>query len=333
MKEKFNKTRIPRLQFDILGCLLLNGELTRGELEKKLEKNHTDITKSVSFLLSKELIEPSTRIPSKTRPAQCLQINLKGMQFLTRLHNYDETIFWKILIGYVVHPHKKKLTEVLVREIIEWFLTHYIKYRYHGSNQLGILNELINDIIFNHTEKDNTLFDIQKVMEALAVQGRLTLSQLVKITGCSQITIQKILSMFSLEGFKLTDYELDRNRIQIFPHIFISSRSPEDLIGTKSEDHKGIEKYKSLIAHSLIAISENKHRYKENFYELTLHGVVFVLTIIRYFDRGLLQNGLFYSNFSFRDYFEEIAKKYKELLPLIFGKWKLYTRIKIISTI
>ena len=68
VKEKFNKTRIPRLQFDILGCLLLNGELTRGELEKKLEKNHTDITKSVSFLLSKELIEPSTRIPSKTRP-------------------------------------------------------------------------------------------------------------------------------------------------------------------------------------------------------------------------------------------------------------------------
>ena len=162
-------------------------------------------------------------------------------------------------------------------------------------------------------------------METLAVKGRLTLSQLVEATGCSQAIIQEMLSKFSLEGFILEEYELNSDKIRTVPPNYIPT-IPEDLIDIKLEDHNGIEKYKSLIVHSLIIISENKHQCKENTCKLTLYGVIFVLTLIRLFDRGLLRNGLFYNNLSFRDYFDVIVKNYKALLPLIFGKWILLKR-------
>ncbi len=317
---RYNKTRKPLLQYNILGCLLLNGKLTRGELEKKLNKNHTDIKKSVRALLTKGLIEIlPTCVPSKTKPAECLKINLEGFRYLIQLYNYDETIFWKALIGYVVHQDQK-ISKDQIRKIIDDFLVHYIEYSYDGTNQIALLNELINDIILNFTKKENTLDDFQKVMETLAVKGGLTLTQLVEFTGCSRSTLQQMLTKFSLEGLQ-EEYELNSNNMRIVPPINIPI-IPEDLIDTGLEVHPGNEKYKSLIIHYLITISE-KHRHKENIYELTLYGVIFVLTLIRLFDRDLLQNGLFYNDLHFGDYFDIIVKNYKALLPLIFGKWIL----------
>jgi len=60
-------------------------------------------------------------------------------------------------------------------------------------------------------------------------------------------------------------------------------------------------------------------------YELSLFGVMLVLTLIRRNDMNRLKPGLHY-NISFEDYYDKIASNYKNKLPLIFNKWYLLKR-------
>lgn len=62
-------------------------------------------------------------------------------------------------------------------------------------------------------------------------------------------------------------------------------------------------------------------------YELSLFGVILVLTLVRYYDMDRLKNGLYYRNISFVDYYDKIASNYEDKLPLVFGKWRLLKNI------
>jgi hypothetical protein len=48
-----------------------------------------------------------------------------------------------------------------------------------------------------------------------------------------------------------------------------------------------------------------------------------VLTLIRHNDMDRLRHGMYYNNLTFQEYQDTIAAKYKNKLPLIFGKWHL----------
>jgi hypothetical protein len=60
-------------------------------------------------------------------------------------------------------------------------------------------------------------------------------------------------------------------------------------------------------------------------YELSLFGIMLVLTLIRHNDMDRLRHGM-YNNWTFQEYQDIIASKYKNKLPLIFGKWHLLKR-------
>ena len=62
-------------------------------------------------------------------------------------------------------------------------------------------------------------------------------------------------------------------------------------------------------------------------YELSLFGVMLALSIIRNKDRDRLKHDLHYQQLSFADYYDNIARNYKNKLPLIFGKWTLLNDI------
>ena len=62
-------------------------------------------------------------------------------------------------------------------------------------------------------------------------------------------------------------------------------------------------------------------------YELSLFGVMLALSIIRNKDRDRLEHDLHYQQLSFADYYVNIARGYKNKLPLIFGKWTLLNDI------
>ena len=61
--------------------------------------------------------------------------------------------------------------------------------------------------------------------------------------------------------------------------------------------------------------------------QLSLFGIILVLTILRYNDMGRLKHGLYFSNITYEQYYDKIASNYKNKLPLIFGKWYLLKQI------
>jgi hypothetical protein len=58
-------------------------------------------------------------------------------------------------------------------------------------------------------------------------------------------------------------------------------------------------------------------------YELSLFGIILVLTLIRHNDMDRLRHGMYYTDLTFQEYHDTIASNYKNKLPLIFGKWHL----------
>jgi hypothetical protein len=65
----------------------------------------------------------------------------------------------------------------------------------------------------------------------------------------------------------------------------------------------------------------------EDTYELSLGGILFILVLIYNNHIGKLKCGLYIKEFSFEEYFDKIVSNYRPKLPLIFGKWKLLTRV------
>ena len=85
------------------------------------------------------------------------------------------------------------------------------------------------------------------------------------------------------------------------------------------------KKYWDLLLHSVIIVKSGKDNIKT--YESSLFGVILVLLLVRYHDRGHLEHGLYYNNFSFFDYYDKIAHTYEHKFPLIFGKWSLLKKV------
>ncbi len=83
--------------------------------------------------------------------------------------------------------------------------------------------------------------------------------------------------------------------------------------------------YSNIVLHNTVIMRQDANRRVE--FELSLFGIMFVLTLIRYNEAGKLENGLYYNTFSSEGYFKKIADNYKQRLPLIFGKWYLLKKV------
>jgi hypothetical protein len=63
-------------------------------------------------------------------------------------------------------------------------------------------------------------------------------------------------------------------------------------------------------------------------YELSLFGVMLVLSLIRSAEMGILKHGLYYKDIPTDEYYDKIASLYSDKLPLIFGKrWHLLKKV------
>jgi hypothetical protein len=66
-----------------------------------------------------------------------------------------------------------------------------------------------------------------------------------------------------------------------------------------------------------------KNTFGKEEYKLSLLGVLFVLTLIRWNNLGKLPNGLYHSQLSFSEYADKIVGSYKKKLPLVFENWSI----------
>jgi hypothetical protein len=319
---RWYRTRKPRLQIEILGCLVLRGGLSKKMIESiQTHHHHADILLACKNLEKEGLIEKDGDkwIEGRGRRQYLYRITEKGLRLLITDEPVRPLKFWKAVFGYFHHfNNKQQLTSEKVYVLFICFTSEYFKYKHHKLlAQLDSFQDM-RDRWFKYLEQkcenDSKKVSIgQKIIEALAVRPKLTLRELSTEVGEVELDVNEVLSIYVHDSFSQPNFE---EFGLIFPNM----------IDNNETDRKFNDKYHTdFLFHSLVKVNRTNQQYN---YELTLFGVVLVLNLVRYHSINRLNNGLFYgNNLSFYKYFDKIASNYQNDIPLIFGKWKLLKEV------
>jgi hypothetical protein len=325
-KRKWYPKKRPNLQIDILECLAINGNLTKGMAEKILEKRHESILDSFNILENINFIKKNKERGAfePGRRHNFYQITDLGLEALIDEYSGDSLKFWNILTDYCFH-HDKFLGYEKTSKFVNLFKEKVSKYAYPGYTfQLNTFDQTLEMCIQSFINKADGMSNGQKLLEILSEKRGLTFRQLVDEMNLSNSDISELLSLYTLE-----DYEpLKDNRVFIFPNmsIPIPSEVSIDIPFYVEENLK--KKYADFFLHCLIISSKcDEGNDDEKKYELSLYGLMVVIAIIRYHDMGKMRHNLFYKDMVFPDYFNKIAKNYQDKLPLIFGKWDILKKV------
>jgi hypothetical protein len=300
-EERWYKTRKPQLQIEILACLALGGEMSKSEVESILRSRyyHADILHAFKKLEENNRIHISHSETGKGRRKDYYRITNEGLKLLIT-DNPDPERFWKAMIGFCYHSDR----EVPLKEIdvlYNSFVSRYLKYpsAYEHSFQVDVFNEMSTQWLQNIVLSSPRISCAQKILEVLAINPGITLEKLVEETGDSVEEVQSTLSLYlpvSYKPFK---------------------------IGKEVKNVHYTKRWKFFL-HNTITVGTNLKNVLV--YELSLFGIMLVLTLIRHNDMDQLKHGMYYNNPTFQEYQDAIASKYKNKLPLIFGKWHLLKR-------
>jgi DNA-binding PadR family transcriptional regulator len=309
--------RIPQLRYEILECLAINGRLSKSIVEQILTrhkhntktgrsvKHHrTEILQSFESLEYEEFIKKLDANPGqgiifgRGRPKTYYKITEKGLDELIE-QILDPEDFWYSVVGYS-HHSDRVLGPDKIEKLYQLFMKRYLKYPDHGfSFQLDIFDNMRDRWFQDMIQGSNKISLTQKILEILSIHPRMTLKQLALETKENESDLLEVLSTYTSNSYKPdvidNEYYKDQN-----------------LIGKKYN-----KKYWNFLRHNIVIARYNEHGIAT--YELSLFGIILVLTIIRY--NGV--EGLYYSNISFLLYYDKIASNYQNKLPLVFGKWNL----------
>ena len=305
-KNWYTKKR-PKLQIDILSCLILRGKLSKGQAETILKKRHGDIIESFDILEKKNLIIKKDRIVGRGRSQFKYGITLKGVEALINDNFTSPLNFWKIMYGFCHHYYNMKND---IRQIDRFFDLYYKKYLHFSNRNYLDLHDIFNNVfkiwLEDYPEISNEISPEQKILEVLAINPPMTKNELKEKTNLDIDNINKILYSHTKEFFTST----------------IQSEEPQVFDNTS---RKKQNKYYSLfLRHNLIKIKNCEK--KDTRYELSLFGIILVIKLIRYYNIKNKEN-YYFNQFPFVDYFNKIVKNYSEKVPLIFGKWEILKEI------
>jgi hypothetical protein len=177
--------------------------------------------------------------------------------------------------------NKDSLTLDETEELYHMFVGRYL--RFHNR----IFSSQLNEFSAMRAELEKTILQsdkitaVQKVIEVLSINPKIPFEELVKKTGESEEEIRLVLTNYS--------------------YTYYSS-----------------SRYSGIFVHNIINTVQNIDKQS---FELSLFGLMLSLELIRNHELGVLRCGLFFEDFSQQDYYDKIASKYIQKLPLIFGKW------------
>jgi predicted transcriptional regulator len=311
--KRWNKTRKPKLAIDILAGIVLCGELSKSKAESVLKNHHyyhADILNAFRILEENEFIEASHSETGRGRPQRYYRITDEGFKALID-HDPKPEKFWKAVVGFC-HHNDNQVSLHKVDEFYRFFMQRYLEYSaVHGySFQLDNFNDACKNWIEERILKSDKITIDQKVLEALAfLEPPVTVDRLSKKIDESVIDIKEVLSKFTPIVHK--------------PLAVPGEGFSKNLFRThKIYDEKNWGDF--LLHYSVVCKNDLKGN---DFYELSLFGIILVLTLIRYNDMDKLKQGLCLKSITFQQYYDRIASNYKNKLPLIFGKWYLLKRI------
>jgi len=300
-EERWYETKKPHLQIEVLACLALRGEMSKGEVESILRNRyyHADILHAFKKLEEGNRIHISHCETGKGRRKDYYRITNEGLKLLIT-DSPDPESFWQAIIGFCYHSDR----EVSLNEIdmlYNYFVSKYLKYLSANGHsfQIDLFNETSDQWLQNIILNGSRISCAQKVLEVLAIKPGITLEGLVDEIGDSVEEVQKALSLY----------------LPIAHKPFEIGKEVKNVQYTKRD-------WKFFLHNTVTARINIKNVLV---YELSLFGIMLVLTLIRHNDMDRLKHGM-YNNLTFQEYHDIIASRYKNKLPLIFGKWHLLKR-------
>lgn len=213
--------------------------------------------------------------------------------------------FWHIMLGYCYHA-KNNVSLEKIKYFYQLFIQKYLKYseRQRFTFELELFDRACNDWLdkINASEK----MPIQQViLETLALHPNLTSREVAQnIKEFRENEVANTLFSFTLTNRPAT----------------VDDCYDDYAYGTTAVKAKW-----QILSSKIIKVKHN--RLGVNTYQLSLFGVLFLLKLIRYNDMNKLKHGLYNNNKSFLEYCDIVADKYRQTIPLIFGKWCLLKRI------
>jgi hypothetical protein len=309
-RQKWYPGKRPKLQIDILSYLILEGPLSKGQAEDKLNKSHSDIVESFNKLKKLEFIEIKESKISRGRLQNKFKITEKGLEALLNDEFINPLNFWKILYGYFSNSDNA-INENNIDRYFKTFFGYYFKY--YNKQCIDLI-----DIFYNMSKKWMDDFVIskkmmtaeQKILEILSLYPKITFNDLVKKSKLNSFVVCKVLNTHTMEFYPLRKYSSTRFVLDI----------SENILGKKNN-----ERYWNFMQHNLIKITKDSKG--EKIYELSLFGIILVFKLIHFLYGKKEQIKIFFGNLSYFKYFEKIIINYNTKLPLIFGKWNLLKNI------
>lgn len=214
--------------------------------------------------------------------------------------------FWNVVLGYCYHNNH---SVEQIKHFYRFFLNNYLKYPYDQwyTLELNIFGRTCKHLLDNIYKSDRMSIE-QIILETLALRPNSTVKELTQyIKKFGEDEIRDALSTFTP-----IRYEPGEIRADVDGKYYLN--------GTVDMREKW-----QLALNKIIKVNHNAQAVDR--YQLSLFGILFVLMLVRYNDMKKLKHGLYHHNQSFLEYYDIIADKYKDAIPLIFKKWGLLKSI------
>jgi DNA-binding PadR family transcriptional regulator len=305
--------KTPELQIKTLKSIVVSGQLSKKKVTHQLSANYPDVSNAMDALLATKFIKLSAKYRTTGHnPEKFYKITERGLRALLDIRLSTEE-FWRAII-LLCMSSKKPITQKEFEDYYKKFEQNFLgHFNIHGYFFLTHLFDNILDRWLLLQARDNShLASLhQKVIECLALNGPLTIENLVeKTAGSREQDLLKILNNYSIQNVSTN----------------IAAQSDTNLNKKKI--------YYDFILHTLIVSKETADAGVV--YELSLFGVMLAMAIISYHFMGMdtfrqsnVYNNnddiprlkLFYNDIDQKEYYDTIVQNYKDRIPLIFGKW------------
>jgi DNA-binding PadR family transcriptional regulator len=355
--KKWYKHKKPTLQIRILKEIALEGESSKIGLQKILETYYPDISDAVEILKKLEIIEKSRVDRKSRRPEQYYKLTKTGLEAVLDEFS-DAEIFWRAMISYCElskHPINREEFDNYYKS----FEANYLGYHqsYDILFQFNFVNKLFEKWFPEYSDFEYIvpITISQKVLECIALHRSVTLEQIIdslhsQKTKFDDVRLKEYRNEVGdknaefvelplgypdlLEDEQLKWYrenELSKENImRVIDRHSLSSNYSFGRFSKTSEDIEFKKYYAEFTSHLLIRVIEDESGKR---YELTLFGVILILTIVYYkctYDHIYFNdylNRLGQRDPNIENYYNTVITNYQDKIPLIFGKWQILVNV------
>jgi DNA-binding MarR family transcriptional regulator len=315
-KKWYQGIKKPTLQIDILRFIGLRGKLSKKMAQEITGSDYSDVSNAIKRLFNRRMIKKSLPVLKGRRDRIYYVLTSNGLKAFIQgicspLKSHSTEDFWRALIWYCEY-NPNKVSDTEIEEYCSYYETKFLGHPLVNSFifQSFFFNKLVRKWLRENITQHETISLPQKILESLALKGKINLTQLSEVVGESTYSVKKIIDRYTI---RVDDNDISNKDEPIFKKTY------PDLSNALIVSNRGITT--DVIT-----------------YRLSLFGLILTMALILFYYKGTNDSrydtfiekpfkiSLFYDKVDLHKYFDTIASNYKENLPLIFGKWNILQR-------